>query len=596
MERIDGYARIQDYAAIGDGRALALVASDGSIDWLALPRLDSPTVFARLLDPDRGGAFELAPTARYEVAREYVGNSNVLQTTFTTEGGSVRVTDAITLDHGGLLPWFELVRRVEGLTGSIPLRWRITPRFAAGEQEERPRFERVGGAVAVKGEKLVVTVHSFGGGEPICTEDEIGGSFESSPGSAALIVLRATQDEPIPAARHSWVARRVNDTADDWARWLDDAAVEGEWEDATRRSALVLRMLTYVPSGAIVAAPTTSLPERIGGDRNYDYRFAWVRDTAYTLDALINLELLVQVHASFAWLLGAVERTEPDVHVFYDLDGETASGEKELELRGYRGSRPLWRGNKAAGQLQLGCYGDLLETAELYVRDGNALDDTTAKRLAGIVDELAKIWKKKDSGIWELDDKQHYTSSKVGAWLAFARALKLVEENQLPAENADRWRESADDAREFVERECWSDDRGAYVMYAGADKLDASLLRMARIGFVDPQSDRLRSTVDAIRRELSAGGPLLYRYSGQEQVEGAFVACSFWLVEALAREGQLEKARSLMRELVGLANDVGLYSEQIDPLTGEFLGNFPQGLSHLALVNAAAAIAREESR
>jgi GH15 family glucan-1,4-alpha-glucosidase len=595
VERIDGYAPIQDYAAIGDGRTVALVARDGSIDWLALPRMDSPTVFARLLDSERGGAFELAPETRYEVAREYAESSNVLQTTFTTDGGAVRVTDAITLDHGGLLPWFELLRRVEGVTGSVPIRWRIAPRFAAGEQEERPRIERVGEAVAVKGERLVVTVHSFGGGEPVCLEDEIGGTFESSPGSDALLVLRATHDEPIPRARHSWVARRVKDTVDDWARWLDQAAVEGEWEDATRRSALVLRLLTYVPSGAIVAAPTTSLPERIGGDRNYDYRFAWVRDTAYTLDALINLGLLVQVHASFAWLLGAVARTEPDVHVFYNLQGETVSGEEQLGVRGYRGSQPVLRGNKAAGQLQLGCYGDLLETAELYVRDGNALDDTTAERLAGILDELAKTWQQKDSGIWELDDKQHYTSSKVGAWLAFARALKLVEEAQLPAEHADRWRESADEIREFVERECWSADRRAYVMYAGADKLDASLLRMSRMGFLDPHSDRLRSTVDAIRRELSAGGPLLYRYSGQQEVEGAFVACSFWLVEALARDGRVDEARSLMSELVGLANDVGLYAEQIDPQTGDFLGNFPQGLSHLSLVNAAAAITRAES-
>jgi GH15 family glucan-1,4-alpha-glucosidase len=594
VARTDGYAPIQDYAAIGDGRTVALVARDGSIDWLALPRFDSYTVFARLLDPERGGAFELSPGAPSEVEREYVGDSNVLRTTFTTDAGTVRVTDAITLDHGGLLPWFELVRRVEGIAGEVPMRWRMTPRFGAGEQEEGPRVERVRELVAVKGERLVLSVHSFDAGEPVFTDTEIAGTFQSSPGSQALLVVRATRDEPIPAARRSWVARRVDGTVDDWDRWLDDAAVEGEWADATRRSALALRLLTYVPSGAIVAAPTTSLPERIGGNRNYDYRFAWVRDTAYTLDALINLGLLVQVHASFAWLLGAVAQTEPEVHVFYDLDGDTVSGDEKLELRGYRGSQPVRRGNTAAGQLQLGCYGDLLETAELYVRDRNALDDATAARLARIVDELTKIWNKKDSGIWELGDKQHYTSSKIGAWLAFARALKLVDEGQLPAEHADRWRKSADEIREFVERECWSEERSAYVMYAGADKLDASLLRMSRAGFFDPDDDRLRSTVDAIWRELSAGGPLLYRYSGQQEVEGAFVACSFWLVEALAREGRLDEARSIMRDMVALANDVGLYAEEIDPHTGDFLGNFPQGLSHLALVNAAAAIAEAE--
>lgn len=595
MERVDGYAPIEDYALIGDGRTCALVARDGSIDWLALPRIDSDTVFARLLDAKRGGSFELAPEIDFRIEREYLESSNVLQTTFVTASGTVRVTDAITLDHGGLLPWFELVRRVEGVTGAVPMRWRITPRFGVGEESGETSIERLDGAVRATSRGLSLVVYPFDTGEPQHTESEITGSFEANKGSSGLLVLRATEDEPIPFARRDWAERRLLDTADDWRRWLDDAGVEGEWNDAARRSALALRLLTYVPTGAIVAAPTTSLPERIAGDRNYDYRYSWVRDTAFTLDALINLDLLVQVHASFAWLLDAVESTEPDLHVLYDLDGEIVSGQEELELDGYRGSRPVRRGNGAAGQLQLGCYGDLMETAELYVGDGNALDDATAGRLAEILDHLTTIWTKEDAGIWELPEQRQYTVSKLGVWTAFDRALRLVERGQLPRDRAETWRDCAKEVREFIERECWSEARCSYVMFPGSSKLDASLLRSCRVNFLDVHGERFSSMVDAIRDELDAGDGLLYRYSGQQRIEGAFVACSFWLVEALARAGRVDEARVTMRQVLAHRNDVGLFAEEIDPKTGAFLGNFPQGLSHLALINAAAAIRRAET-
>jgi GH15 family glucan-1,4-alpha-glucosidase len=594
VSRTDGYAPIQDYALLGDGRTTALVARDGAIDWLPLPRMDSPTVFARLLDPDRGGAFELAPEGEFEVERRYVGDSNVLQTTFRTAGGVARVTDAIPLDHGTLLPWFELIRRVEGVSGSVRMRWRLTPRFKAGEGDEQPTVERDDGAVLLEGKDGIVALHLFDVGDAVVGDEEIVGAFTTSPGSASALVIRSTHEEPLPFPRRDWIERRLDETVDDWTRWLADAGVEGRWKAATRRSALVLRLLTYVPTGAIVAAPTTSLPERIGGDRNYDYRYAWVRDTAFTLDALLNLSLLVQVHASFAWLLRAVARTLPDVHVFYDIHGGIVSQEAELDLRGYRESQPVRRGNQAAKQLQLGCWGDLLETAELYVRDGNALDDVTGERLANAVDRLTKVWRRKDAGIWELPDKQHYTISKIAAWMAIDRALRLAERGELPDDRVDTWRETAEAIRAFVERECWSESRQAYAMHAGADRLDASVLRVSRMNYLDTCGERFNSTIDRIKTELSGGGPLLYRYSGQRQEEGAFVACSFWLVEALARAGRVPEARETMDEMISLANDVGLFAEEIDARTHDFLGNFPQGLSHLALINAAAAIAEEE--
>ena len=593
--RIDGYAPISDYALIGDGRTTALVARDASIDWLPLPRMDSLTVFARLLDSERGGAFALAPEGEFEVERRYVGDSNVLQTTFRTQRGVVRVTDAIPLDHGALLPWFELIRRVDGVEGSVPMRWRVTPRFKAGEGDEQPSFEQRNGAVLVEGEEGIVALHLFDAGTPTVRDDEITGAFETSPGSSAALVIRSTHEEPLPFPRRDWIDARLDETVDDWQRWIADTGVEGRWKAMTRRSALALRLLTYVPTGAIVAAPTTSLPERIGGDRNYDYRYAWVRDTAYTLDALLNLGLLVQVHASFAWLLRAVASTLPDVHVFYDIHGEVVSGQKELELAGYRGSQPVRRGNAAAKQVQLGCWGDLLETAELYVRDGNALDEVTGRRLADAVDRLTKLWDEKDAGIWELPDKQHYTASKVAAWMAIDRALRLAEAGELPDDRVETWRLTADEIRAFVERECWSERRGAYAMHAGSDRLDASVLRISRMNYLDTSGERFNSTIDRIRTELSGGGPLLYRYSGQRPEEGAFVACSFWLVEALARAGRRDEAREAMDEMVELASDVGLYAEEIDPHTSDFLGNFPQGLSHLALINAAAAIAETAS-
>ena len=594
VKRIDGYAPIQDYALIGDGRTCALVALDGAIDWLPLPRFDSQTVFARLLDADRGGAFELAPELDFRAEREYVGDSNVLRTTFVTARGTVTVTDAITLDHGGFLPWFELVRRIDGVSGAVPMRWRVTPRFGAGEAAGEQTIDQLGNAVRATARGRSLVLHAFDAGEPQHTADAITGYFETSAGAHATIVVRSTHDEPIPIARRDWAENRLSDTAEDWERWLAEAGVEGDWDAVVRRSALALRALTFVPTGAIVAAPTTSLPERIGGDRNYDYRYSWVRDTAFTLDALISLGLLVQVHASFTWLLHALEQTEPDVDPFYDLDGERTSGEQELGLAGYRGSPPVRRGNSAAGQLQLGSYGDLLETAELYVREGNALDDGTSSRLADILDHLVDIWEKPDSGIWELEDVQHYTDSKICVWMAFERALRLVDAGALPRDRAHRWRQAARDVHEFVERECWSDAHGCYVMFPGSTRLDGSILRMSRTSFLDVRGERFSSVIDAIRAELGAGGGLLYRYSGQQRVEGCFVACSFWLVEALARAHRLDEARETMNQVAARANDVGLFSEEIDPDTGEFLGNFPQGLSHLALISAAAAIREVE--
>jgi GH15 family glucan-1,4-alpha-glucosidase len=382
------------------------------------------------------------------------------------------------------------------------------------------------------------------------------------------------------------VELRLEGTVNAWKRWLGGPkGYDGVWKEHVLRSLLVLKLLIHAPSGGIVAAPTTSLPERIGGKRNYDYRYAWVRDSSFTLDALLRLGYHEQAHGSLTSLLGALESTHPRVQPVYTLQGEPLREEQELDLPGYRGSRPVRVGNDAGGQLQFGGYGALLATTWRYVEDGNLLDERTGTQLAEVVDLLATIWQNEDSGIWELPETRRYTQSAMASWEAFDRALRLAERGQIPA-HADAWRSAAEAIQEWVDANCWSEERGAYTMYPGTDALDASCLLAARIGFEDPSGERVVGTMEAVRRELGRG-PLLYRFSGMDEEEGAFVSCSFWLVESLARAGLLDEAAELMDELVEIGNDVGLYAEEIDPETGEFLGNFPQGLSHLALVNAA---------
>jgi GH15 family glucan-1,4-alpha-glucosidase len=587
MRRVGGFAPIGAYGATGDGRTVALVALDGSIDFLSLPDLHCPTVFAALLDPERGGRFTLAPEGEFEAERRYLERTNILETVFRTDAGRVRVTDALSLH----LPWVEVVRRVEGLDGSVRMRWRVEPRFDWSRGETRIRVRR-GTPVAESGSgDVLMAIHAWDAGEPGVADRDVGATFETSPGSRSLLALTAVETGPIPFPRREDVDGRIDPTCEAWRRRLDGWSYDGPWLEAVARSALALQLLVHTPNGAIAAAPTTSLPERIGGDRNFDYRYAWVRDSALTLDALIALGLREQVHESFTWLLRAIGATEPDLRPFYALDGTVPTRLEELPLRGYRDSRPVRYGNAAEDQLQLGSWGDLLETADLYVRGGNAFDDETGQRIAATIDRLCVIWRDDDSGIWELPDVRPYTISKLASWTAFDRALRLVEEGQLPDDHAERWGEEREAVREYVETHCFSERRGSYTFYAGTEELDASVLRAARIGFADPAGERMAGTIAAVRTELSAGGPLLYRYSGQKRVEGAFLACSFWLVEALARAGRLDEARATMEELLGVANDLGLYAEEIDPASHELLGNFPQGLTHLSLVNAAAAIA-----
>ncbi|MGH9034784.1 MAG: glycoside hydrolase family 15 protein, partial [Acidimicrobiia bacterium] len=547
--------------------------------------------------PGGGARATLAPEVPHRAARRSLPGTNVLETTFMTSGGVVRVTEALTLPGSGLAPLRELARRVEGLSGTVPMGWSVEPRFGYGGW--RTRFAwRSGVPVAAAGNQAVA-VCSWDAGQPEVAAGSISGRFQIGSGSRGLVALCAADQEPLVLPARAEVERRLDETVAGWQRWGGGLGYDGPWPEAVARSALALKLLVFAPSGAVAAAPTTSLPEGIGGLRNWDYRFSWVRDSALILKALVELGFSAEVDAFFWWLMQASQVTHPRLQVLYRLYGGESAAERTLGFEGYRRSAPVRVGNAAVDQLQLDVYGDVLQMAWLYAASGREIDRDIGRRLAAMADLVCDLWRRPDSGIWEVRNPPvHFTQSKMMCWVALDRALGLAEEGKIPDVHSPRWRAEAAAVRAFVEDHCWSETKGSYVRSANVDELDASLLLGVLFGFADPRGRRARGTIDAIRRELGRG-PFLYRYSGEDGLpgeEGAFFPCSFWLVEALARSGQGGAAGELMEELLGLANDVGLYAEEIDPETGEFLGNFPQGLTHLALVNAAVAVGQEERR
>ena len=590
MTRLEGYAAIRDYAAIGDGRTVALVARDASIDWLCLPDLDSASVFGALLDAENGGRFALEPDASFEAARRYVPGTNVLETTFTTAEGVVRVIDAMTLPAAGLAPHRELVRRVEGLAGRVDMRWEVTPRPENGTNLE---LERRAGVPVVSHGADALAVLAWEAGEATVRNGAVEGRFVAAEGTTADIVLAAAHQEPLVFPSRSETAARLTATVNAWRAWSDARRYEGAWREAVVRSGLALKLLVFAPSGAIAASPTTSLPETIGGERNWDYRFSWPRDSAFTLRALLALGCAREADAFFWWLLHASQLTRPEVRVLYRLNGRSEADERSLPFEGYRRSRPVRVGNGAAGQTQLDVYGEVMDAASEVAHSRGGLDGDHARRLAELADHVCEVWRRPDAGIWEVrSEPAHFTQSKMMCAVALDRACTLALAGFLDGD-VDRWQRQRDEIRAFVDDRCYAEDKGSYTRSADERHLDASLLLGVIARYADPAEPRLVGTVDAVRREL-ARGPLVTRYVGEDGLpgeEGAFVACSFWLAEAYARQGRVDEAAELMDELIGLANDVGLYAEEIDPATGDFLGNFPQGLSHLALITAAVAVA-----
>ncbi len=598
MEREDGYAPLSAYGMLGDCRAGALVAADGSVDWLAAPQLTHPPVCAALLDPDAGGHISLAPTAEHTTSQRYLPDTMVLETTFHCADSVVRVTDALNRSATGPLPWTELARRVEVTGDPVRLQWAVRPGHRLGTT--RPWVDEHGGGIVLHAGPVLLGVVADEMGEPRVEHGPTGaaltGELTAHAGARGLLAVLAVDSEPLPFPSAADIDARIDETAELWRRWTGRIDVDGPRAGAVRRSALALKALTIAPSDGQAAALTTSLPEHIGGERNFDYRFGWVRDASFAIDAQSRLGLTEEVHGSVSWLLRAVRGTAPEVRSMYTIDGEPASAEMSSleELPGYRGSVPVHVGNSAAEQLQLGAYGDLVDAAWRFADRRGVLDPESASMLAQIIDEVCDRWQSKDAGLWELGDREHYTSSKIGCWVALDRGVRLAEAGQLPAAHVDRWRTEREAVHAWTDEHCWSVTKGSYTFHAGTDKLDAAVLLAARTGFLAGDDPRLAGTVDAVRAELGAGGPLLYRYTGMAEQEGAFVACSCWMVEALAILGRREEAGALLDELLEHTGDTGLLTEQVDAGTGGLLGNVPQGLSHLAVIGAALAVAEGE--
>lgn len=576
-------AGIESYAPIGDGRTVALIGLDGSVDWLPLPELTSTPVFARLLDSETGGCLELAPTEEFETTRRYIPDTNVLETTFTTARGTVKVTDAMVSGVAGRMPWAELARRIDGIDGTVPMAWRIHP--GTSLRTASPWIERTQHGDVIRSGKTALVVVGFEHGPDAPDPDgtsgpRLTGSFTTSAGSRHLIALAATHDEPLHLPDPRNVDIGIDRTIDNWRHWSEVFSYEGPWQERIQRSALALKLLIFSPTGAIAAAATTSLPENPEGGKNWDYRYAWVRDLAYTAHALVRFGLREETHAALSWMLRTIREHGPELHVMYTLNGDLVPDAQDYPVPGWRGNQPVVTGNPAREQLQLGVYGDLMAICRTYVDAGNVLDIGTARMLAGVADRTCDLWRNPDSGMWELPEERHYTSSKMGCWKALDDAIALAESGAIPG-SAERWKAERERIRLWIEENCWSEVKSAYVFYAGSEELDASVLLHAPTGF--DRGERMSTTIDALTAELGAG-PLLYRYSGVSAEEKTFVACAFWRAEALACVGRHDEALDVVDQLVALANDVGIYAEMIDAADGTAWGNTPQALSHLAFI------------
>ena len=572
---------LQDYAAVGDGRSIAILAPDGSVVWWCVPNLDSKPLFDSLLDSDQGGFFTLQPLESFHVDRHYLEDSNVLETIFTTASGKVRVTEAMNSTLAGRLPWSEFARRIEVLYGTVRMRARLV--FGTRAETVSPWIQQnANGTIFHVGQVLGMLRST----PNICVVEEndrsitLEGTMQN--GDRGLVAIIVGEDQPLGIPSTDDIDKRIDVGDQAWRDWTKGLRYEGPYRGYLVRSALALKLLLFSPSGAIAAAGTTSLPERIGGERNYDYRYAWVRDAVYTLDAFLRLDQIPEAQAALAWLMSRLSKD--GLKVCYCLGEGPVPAVETIPLPGYEASRPVVTGNAAGVQHQHGIYGDIFQAASLFVEAGSVLDQGSASLLSKIADECADRWRQKDSGIWELEEVEHYTMSKISCWQALYRAVQMAEKGHLPSTCIERWSRERDRIEGWINEYCWSEKKQAYTFYAGSDRLDASLTLGAYFGF--PQIERLSLTCTAIQKELQHG-PWVYRYSGADKQEGAFLTCTFWLAIALSKVGRQGEAETLIdKALVRLPSGVGILSEMVDVKTGDALGNLPQGLSHLAIVHA----------
>ncbi|HEU5348734.1 MAG TPA: glycoside hydrolase family 15 protein [Ktedonobacterales bacterium] len=595
------YPPIDDYALIGDCRGAGLVSRDGSLDWLCIPRYDSPSIFAALLDAEAGGRFRIRPTGEFQTTRRYLPDTNILETTFASSGGAVILRDLMPVSseedkRAHVSPQHEVLREVEGLTGEMELDVLYEPRPEYGQRRPilQPRgalglWCAAGSAALALQSEIPLTLSADG--------QSARGLARVRAGERKYLSLAYSNEGPAVVPFLGSLARsRSERSARWWQEWAARCTFRGPYRDIVVRSALALKLMTYAPSGAVIAAPTTSLPEQLGGVRNWDYRYCWLRDASFTLRALVALGYAEEAHAFLGWILHATRLTWPELRVLYDVYGKAWLPEHELShLAGYAGSRPVRIGNDAHNQLQLDVYGEVIDGVMRLANREERFDRDTIRLLDDLGRTVCRRWREPDEGIWEgRSGRFHHTHSKALCWVALDRLVKMHEAGRL-AISVDLFRTHRDAIRTEIETHGYNTQLGSYTSIFDGDEVDASLLTLPLYGYIAATHPRMRSTCLRVHERL-ARGSLLYRYEtsaddGLPPGEGAFGICSFWGVECAARAGDIAGATQTFEQLLAYANDVGLLAEEIDPDTGAALGNFPQAFTHVGLINAALTLA-----
>ncbi|MDY6892875.1 MAG: glycoside hydrolase family 15 protein [Chloroflexota bacterium] len=582
------YKGIGEYGIIGNMLSAALVGTDGSIDWCCLPHFDSPSVFAAILDDEIGGRFSIRPQTPFRSTQSYIQDTNVLQTTFHTATGSVTVTDFMPcyLDtHHRLTQFHEIHRMVRCASGKMSLEAVVEPRLNYARDETILATSRWGITASGGSESLVVS-----SSVPFTVEGHQAASrFVVKRGEKVTFILHygATEAKSPGVYR---TKRKLEQTLAYWRSKSEGCVFSGIWGDAILRSYLALHLMIYSPTGAIIAAPTTSLPEMIGGQRNWDYRFAWLRDASLTINALFHLGHVEEALTFFNWLVDVSSERGPTMQILYGIDSIVPPEEQELShLRGYRNSSPVRIGNGAHNQLQLDVFGEVVDAAYTYLNIAGYISNKTWEVLENFIDSACRLWQLPDSGIWEVrGGPYHFIHSKLMCWVAVERGMRIAEKLG-HTEKVDRWRATAGDIRDDIMSKGWNEDKQAFTQHYDTSALDASNLLMTLFGFLPVSDERIISTVERTMEELNWDG-LLRRYRTEETddglsgSEGAFLWCSFWLVRILLRMDRIEEATNLYQRLLNCGNHLGLFSEMVDPVSGEMLGNFPQALNHLAVI------------
>ena len=597
MSGSSSYPPISDYGLIGDMHTCALVSRAGSIDWCCFPRFDGESVFGRLLDWNKGGYFQIAPKGVRDTQRRYLPETNVLETTFTTDSGQAVLVDFMPVNRPLDVPEPRLentrrtIVRLQCVEGWVHFKLECCPRFDYGSIMPHSLLKSPHLGLAHGGKDAIsifcnVPMEEIEGG--FVAE----GSLNAGASMCAAVTYESIHSHDTEPLEEGVLMGRLEETVAYWHDWASICTYEGAYRGDVLRSALTLKALTYAPSGALLASPTTSLPEVIGGVRNWDYRYTWIRDATFALYALFILGYREEAHEFKRWLEWSTMGRARDLQVMYGITGERRLREIELaDLEGYRRSRPVRAGNAAHSQLQLDVYGEIMDSAHLYRRFGGKMDAEYWKYLQHVISFVLDHWQEPDDGIWESrGGRQHYVYSKVMCWVALDRAIRAATSLNLPGDLR-RWRRVREEIRIEVLQKGYDAARGTFVQAFGSKALDASALLMPLVGFLPANDPRMRSTIEAIERELTTPEGLVFRYLGVDDGlggrEGAFLICSFWLVDNLVFSGQQEKGRKLFEKLRTYSNDLDLYSEEIDPRSLELLGNFPQAFTHLGLINTA---------